>query len=289
MNQTSNFPSIGQAALLCLGVVALQMTLFMPLEVLGMVLRVVYQTQAVSPTQHPLALGIVNLMSLGLVLGFGARWARAPLRELFPLRRVRPMLLVPIVLTMAGAIILLSEVDNLFRAVLPVPDVLREHFLFFTEAHRHPVSGALAFVLVAPVTEELLFRGLILRGFVRRYPLPKALLVSAGLFALTHLNPWQFCSAAALGVVFGWWVARTGSLWPGLIGHALVNAAVVFYKLLPVQIPGFNAGDLLANRMFQPLWFDAAGAGLALTGGLLFLWLQPRPPPFLRPSATPAG
>ncbi|MBK6285444.1 MAG: CPBP family intramembrane metalloprotease [Draconibacterium sp.] len=46
--------------------------------------------------------------------------------------------------------------------------------------------------VVAPIVEELIFRGLILQGFRRNYTAFTAVFMSALLFALFHLNPWQF-------------------------------------------------------------------------------------------------
>jgi hypothetical protein len=89
------------------------------------------------------------------------------------------------------------------------------------------------------------------------------------LFGATHLNPWQFVSGTALGLMFAWWYARTRSLIPSLAGHALANAAVVGHQSLGFKVQGFNAGDPLASGGFQPFWFDALGL-LFLAAGL---WL----------------
>ena len=82
-------------------------------------------------------------------------------------------------------------------------------------------------------------------------------------------NPWQFVSALALGLMFAWWYARTRSLVPCLIGHALANAMVVGHASLPIKVRGFNAGDLSAGADLQPAWFDALGVMLLGAG----LWL----------------
>ena len=50
-------------------------------------------------------------------------------------------------------------------------------------------------------------------------------LLALGMFfaviGLIHLNPWQFVPATLLGVLFAWFLLRTGSLVPCLVGHAL--------------------------------------------------------------------
>jgi len=201
--------------------------------------------------------------------------SRAPLSTVLPLRHVPFKLFAPVILSSLGAVILLSETDNLFRALLPPPqwvaDLLRDFF-----SPSASVSGSFALlVVVAPLTEECLFRGLILQGFLSRYRVFSSILLSALLFACLHLNPWQFISAAALGALFAWWFVRTRSLIPCLAGHALANGCVLANAYLPFKIPGFNAGDPLTSVGFQPPWFDVLGLAFAGFGYWLFWRLTP--------------
>lgn len=92
-------------------------------------------------------------------------------------------------------------------------------------------------LVVAPVFEEVIFRGLIqtvfvthLAGVNRWLPVTAA----AAVFAMVHLGqPWQvlpglFC----LGLVLGWLYERTGSLWPCVVTHAGFNGCNVMLVLL---------------------------------------------------------
>ena len=123
-------------------------------------------------------------------------------------------------------------------------------------------------MVVAPLTEELLFRGLILRGFLRNYSQAKAVFVTAILFAIIHLNPWQFIGALLLGVIFGWWFVQTRSLIPCLFGHAVFNAFPLILSAT-VKIPGYTIG----TATFQPLWLDILGLILVGIGGWLLIWV----------------
>jgi membrane protease YdiL (CAAX protease family) len=58
--------------------------------------------------------------------------------------------------------------------------------------------------VAAPVLEEMLFRGVILRGFLRQYSRTFAILWSATLFGIAHLNLYQMATAVVLGIVSGW-------------------------------------------------------------------------------------
>lgn len=135
-------------------------------------------------------------------------------------------------------------------------------------------------VLVAPLTEELLMRGVFLQGFLRRYSMKKAVFLSALLFAVFHLNPWQFAAALTTGVLFAWWRIRTASLWPGIFGHALNNGlGLITLDLLRLEIPGYTPHE--GPAVFQPIWFNTLGVVLLAAG----LWLTAR---MLRSSQEPS-
>jgi len=82
-------------------------------------------------------------------------------------------------------------------------------------------------VVGAPVVEELFFRGLLLRSLLGRLPTPAAIVVSALLFGLAHLEPLQLLGLAAFGVVLAVVAWRTERLGPGIAAHAAFNASAV--------------------------------------------------------------
>ncbi|MDZ7267985.1 MAG: CPBP family intramembrane metalloprotease [candidate division KSB1 bacterium] len=262
MEQGQIYPNLAQAFGL-LGMVILLLTLAsIPISLLGDLLQIAVAAQ-------PLVLALANTVAIGLTLLWGSRQAGAGFRELFPLQPVAASLWLPMMLTILGMNILLSECDNLLRLVLPVPNWLADLMRELFDPGKNVWATVLTLVIVAPVTEEFLFRGLILRGLLGNYGRCKAVLASALLFALIHLNPWQFFSAAVAGVVLGWWFVQTRSLVPCLFGHALHNALpVLVLSWLRWEIPGYTT-ELNRAVEFQPLWFDAlgvvmAGAGIAL-------------------------
>ena len=209
-----------------------------------------------------------NLLAFWLVVAFGVRRARESWRRVVPLGRVSLAFVLPMVVTLAGAHILLSEVDNLIERVLPAPEALQNLLGGPNDLGGEWLALFVAGV-VAPVTEEPLFRGLLLHGFVQRYGSWRAIGATAVLFGAIHLNPWQAPGAAVLGVIFGWWVVRTGSLVPAVLGHAFAN---VFHDLSITlwhwdAIPGYA---IPADQpiVWQPWWFNGLGL-LMLVGGLM--------------------
>jgi hypothetical protein len=89
------------------------------------------------------------------------------------------------------------------------------------------ILGAVAVVVFAPVAEELLFRGLLLRGLLRRFGAPSAVLVGGMTFALVHLIDPSAASLLAplalVGVLAGMLAVRSGDLSRSILLHAGFN------------------------------------------------------------------
>lgn len=93
-------------------------------------------------------------------------------------------------------------------------------------AGRSPAETAalvMAVAVLAPLGEELLFRGYLLRVLGARYGVIPGLLVTSLLFALLHLNPASFFALFVLGAVFGILRVGTGSIWPSVVAHGIQN------------------------------------------------------------------
>lgn len=82
-----------------------------------------------------------------------------------------------------------------------------------------------SFVFLAPLQEELLFRGFFYRGFAPTFGVWPTILITAGVWALSHAQyQWFFVGEIfALGLVFGWLRARSGSTILTTALHACVN------------------------------------------------------------------
>lgn len=102
---------------------------------------------------------------------------------------------------------------------------------------RAPLAGILAMGIMAPVAEEVLFRGIIMRSLLReRWAESRpwlAVLISALLFSLVHMNPDQMLGAFAMGVFSGWLCHRTGSLFPGIVAHMTNNLSFFLINFIP--------------------------------------------------------
>ncbi|MEM8930941.1 MAG: CPBP family glutamic-type intramembrane protease [Acidobacteriota bacterium] len=122
-------------------------------------------------------------------------------------------------------------------------------------------------VVVAPLAEELAYRGVMLQGLRERLDTKWAVVVTGLLFAIAHPYFLQRISTFVLGCLCGAARVLSGSLWTAIVIHAASNFCVMMWpELLPKPIA---AGSVLS--------------GLALIGtGLFVLRAGGRPPPGAR-------
>lgn len=81
--------------------------------------------------------------------------------------------------------------------------------------------------LFAPFCEEVACRGLLYRGYEKSWGAFRAMILSAFLFALIHMNINQAVYAFAMGIMAILLVEATGSLWASVCYHALINSSQV--------------------------------------------------------------
>jgi membrane protease YdiL (CAAX protease family) len=117
----------------------------------------------------------------------------------------------------------------------------------------------------------MLFRGVILHGFRENYSRKKAIIISALLFGIIHLNPWQFVTAFIIGMISACICIKTGSIILSIYIHLFNNMVTVltmkFKNIIPLK--GFNTA--YSEQTFQPPWFDIIGFVLTAAGIMLFI------------------
>ncbi len=110
--------------------------------------------------------------------------------------------------------------DHLPVGWLRPDDVPPEVFGFGLER----VVNGLAIVAVAPIAEELFFRGFMLGGLVAAVGDLRAMVVSSALFAAMHASIGTFIPLFAAGMLLAWLYLRTRSIWPPIAAHSTQNA-----------------------------------------------------------------
>jgi membrane protease YdiL (CAAX protease family) len=99
------------------------------------------------------------------------------------------------------------------------------------------ILAVLAVALVAPLAEEIVFRGISFRGLRRRMGFLPAAVISAVLFSLAHLDLQHAIQLFAVGTVLAWATERSGSVLPGMILHAGVNVTSLLLIWDPTLLP----------------------------------------------------
>lgn len=84
-------------------------------------------------------------------------------------------------------------------------------------------------VILVPITEEIVFRGFVLRRLGERYCLRTAIILSSLLFAVFHLDQ-SFIGSFVHGVIFALLAARFASLYAPMIVHGAYNAVVILLQ-----------------------------------------------------------
>ncbi len=180
------------------------------------------------------ALVIAQFTALfGLSLGL-ARALHIPARQAFALR---PADAVHWYMVLAAAIPLQIAGGALQFAILqrlpedsPIRRLMEESIGQFiaVETAFDVLMLMFAAVVTAAVCEEFLFRGLILHLLRRRSGWIPAILGSATLFGVYHLNPIVLLPVALVGAYLAVLVWRSGSLYPAIVAHGLNNGLALF-------------------------------------------------------------
>ena len=90
----------------------------------------------------------------------------------------------------------------------------------------------LSVAIVTPIAEELFFRGYILDAINRKHGDWPAIIWSAILFGLVHLDPFTMGQAFMGGIIYGWIRMRTGSLLPSIACHMMWNILALMLTYL---------------------------------------------------------
>jgi uncharacterized protein len=182
----------------------------------------------------PLALVGLGGQILGFALALGYLRARGRLtwRLLGP---VRPSWLVVAlglgvgVVGTIGAYALNATLVTLVGAEDPVEQDLLNEIL---AGGRNTALALLVAVVMAPLVEEVLFRGVLFQALRRRLGLWPGALLSSLVFTLIHVEivfsqPVALAGLFSLGVFLAWAFHRTGSLLVPILGHAVFNGVSV--------------------------------------------------------------
>ncbi|WP_185850980.1 CPBP family intramembrane glutamic endopeptidase [Blattabacterium cuenoti] len=142
---------------------------------------------------------------------------------------------------------------------------------FLKEEAKNPIPFLSTTVLLAPICEEVLFRGIILNGLLKNKIHPiKAILFSSFLFGLSHMNPWQFVGGFFIGSFIGYIYYTTSSIIDCILLHIFNNTFAILTMFFFI-----NYEDFSENRNIHLFLIFIINLLVMTTGGI-FLFKSKR-------------
>lgn len=143
-----------------------------------------------------------------------------------------------------------------------IPNIMEQSFDILQSGW----GGILAIAIIGPVLEELLFRGAITKALLQQCNPTKAILISALLFGVFHINPAQILPAFLIGILLAWTYYKTGSLIPCILMHILNNSLAVYLSFKYPETE--NMDDLISGTPYLIIFFSAI---FILAGVILYM------------------
>lgn len=129
----------------------------------------------------------------------------------------------------------------------------------------HSAVGIIDIAVVGPICEEIMFREGICGGLLRSGAKPwTAILVSAALFGIIHINPAQVPFAMAVGVMLAILYYKTNSLIPPTIIHIMNNTFAVLLMLKYDDNQDVTFREIVGNNLFWTLLLGCTAVGFVL-------------------------
>lgn len=190
-------------------------------------LDVFFQTSSANTAMN---LMIYLICNVGIAL-FGCRWARIQIPSLFQTKglsigRVLMYMCIAIGLQTACGYLSVFITDFLSQAGITA----YEADFSTGQNFKNVVLMTIYSCIVAPVTEELLFRGFLLKT-TSRVSQRFGILLSAVLFGLWHENISQFVLAFFVGIFMGYLTIKHDSIMPAILCHMAVNTASQLFDI----------------------------------------------------------
>lgn len=179
-------------------------------------------------TENPMLIiwGLVAsaAVQLGLLWLYLRKGDRA---EAIGLTHFGPLSIGKTLLVAVGALLLASLFNFVYATYIisgmPMQDEMAKLLASIPRTPLNIGVGLFAIAIVAPLIEELLFRGLLQKSLIHHMPVWAAIALSAFLFSVVHMQPYAMPALMALGAAFGYIYHKTGSLRMTIVLHMLNN------------------------------------------------------------------
>ena len=161
-SNTRHYPSILDAVHLIVLYIFIQSLVDFPLAMIDYYKGTEYLS-------NPIKKIVLGLGSTFFIFYFAWRKAGVPLKELFPARKFNILIVIPLLVFIWAAHNIIGEINIQLDKILPPPAWFLELFTRMFENDYGLPGAILKIVIIAPVIEELIFRGVIMHGLMRNY------------------------------------------------------------------------------------------------------------------------
>tara|TARA_Y100000741_G_scaffold96970_1_gene72044 strand:+ start:166 stop:957 length:792 start_codon:yes stop_codon:yes gene_type:complete len=175
----------------------------------------------------------------------------APIFESLRLKIISKKTAIATLILSLGAMVISDEINILVDKIIPAPEsFLQLEAMLTPENPLSMIILIITIVILAPVGEELLFRGFLQKFLENQWgDVTKAILISSLFFAAIHFNPYWLIQIYFLGVLLGYIAWKTSSVIPAIIFHVFINGSSLLFTHLGESIESI----LLWNGHVNPL------------------------------------
>ncbi|MDB9853827.1 CPBP family intramembrane metalloprotease [Candidatus Marinimicrobia bacterium] len=188
---------------------------------------------------------------------------KQPILDRLRIKKVSISTLYNTILLSFGIIIFSDELDKIIQVFIQAPEyVVDLNGLLRPESLLGFILLFIAVSIIAPLGEELLFRGFFQQILEKHWKdITRSVLVTAMIFAFIHMNPFWFAQIYILGIILGFLAWKTNSIIPSLILHGINNSMALIFSFTKISESSFYIwkGHIAPWIMFLALIFIIIG------------------------------
>lgn len=193
-----------------------------------------------------------------LIFALLAKVLKSSLSEMAYLTKMNPRFIISVIIMGACVAYIVAIVLNSLEMLDLIPDswIKTQSKTYEDVNSASPILQLLCVGIVAPLLEEILFRGFMLGTLKKEMHPWIAICLSALFFGLAHGTPIGIIYATGLGIVMGWLFVKFNSILPSLLFHIAYNLTVsfaqglsIFTLILPLPILILEIVDI--NKYFR--------------------------------------
>ena len=153
------------------------------------------------------------------------------LKNIFRLRKVNVQLIIISIFIGLAISVVSDGLDRLFQLFLPMPEIFEKQLVESLKINSmfDFVIIFLSAVIFAGLFEEMLFRGFVQKTFENEFNITQAILITAFIFGMIHLNPWWLVQISFFGIFLGIMAWKSDSIIPSMIVHFINNGLSLIF------------------------------------------------------------